>query len=292
MFGILNINKPTGWTSRDVVNRVQRFVRPNKAGHAGTLDPLATGVLVVCIGPATKLISYVQQQHKEYLGKFLLGYTSPSDDTETEVECIKNAPIPSREDIELQLPQFLGSIQQLPPQFSAVKLGGRRAYELARKGEIVELQPRTIEVYHMEVTRYDFPELELKIRCGSGTYVRSLGRDLAKSLSSEAVMSALQRTAIGPYSVSKSIPIEELSETTLSENLLNPLSAVEHLPKHLVQISELKEISHGRTIPAPDSLVSKDETITAVNAEGEIVALMREKRPGLLGPICNFTSPI
>ena len=292
MFGILNINKPAGWTSRDVVNRVQRFVRPAKAGHAGTLDPLATGVLVVCIGPATKLISYVQQQPKEYLGKFLLGRSSPSDDIETEVSDVPNAPIPSREEVQNQLPHYLGSIQQLPPQFSAVKLAGRRAYDLARKGENVELQPRTVEIYHLEVTGYDYPELELRIRCGSGTYIRSLGRDLARSLGSEAVMSELQRTSIGSYAISESLPVDRISEAALTDSLLAPLTAVEHLSRLVLRVDEIKEISHGRTIAAAASLMSQEETIAAVNADGELVALLREKHPGRLGPISNFASPV
>ncbi|NOY30442.1 MAG: tRNA pseudouridine(55) synthase TruB, partial [Planctomycetes bacterium] len=186
MFGILNLNKPIGWTSRDAVNRVQRLVRPAKAGHAGTLDPLATGVLVVCIGPATRLISYVQAMPKVYQATFLLGRTSDSDDIETEVRELASPPQPSREEIESKLPDFLGEIQQRPPAYSALKVNGQRAYKLAREGLAVQLEPRPVEIYELRVTGYNYPELKINLRCGSGTYVRSLGRDLAEALGTGA----------------------------------------------------------------------------------------------------------
>jgi len=210
MFGILNVNKPTGWTSRDVVNRVQGLVRPAKAGHAGTLDPLATGVLVVCVGPATRLISYVQQMPKIYEATFLLGRTSPSDDTETAVTELSNAPEPSLTEIQALLPQFIGSVQQRPPAYSALKVKGQRAYKLARQGETVNLEPRTVEIYELQVDDYQYPECKLTLRCGSGTYVRSVGRDLAESLGTGAVMSELTRTAIGDFCVGDAINIEQL----------------------------------------------------------------------------------
>jgi len=135
MFGILNINKPPGWTSRDAVNRVQRLVRPHKVGHAGTLDPLATGVLVVCLGRATRLIPYIQQMPKAYQATFLLGRTSASDDIETEVTELTNNHVPSLAEIEFALPQFVGRIDQVPPAYSAVKIAGQRAYALARRAK-------------------------------------------------------------------------------------------------------------------------------------------------------------
>src|SRR5262245_51397499 len=166
-------------TSRDVVNRVQRLVRPAKAGHAGTLDPLAEGVLVVCIGPATRLIEYVQQMPKEYRATFLLGQRSASDDLESDVEVIADARALAREEIEAALPRFMGRVEQRPPAFSAVKVEGRRAYQLARLGNAVDLALRNVEMYQLDVERYEYPELVLSMRCSSGTYVRSVGRDLA-----------------------------------------------------------------------------------------------------------------
>jgi tRNA pseudouridine55 synthase len=198
MIGLLNINKPTGKTSRDVVNHVQRLVRPAKVGHAGTLDPLATGVLVVCVGPATRLIQYVQQMPKRYRATFLLGCRSDSDDTELEVTPV-DAPAATRSAIETALPNFVGTIQQRPPAFSAIKVKGKRAYDLARNGEQIQLEARPITIHGIDIVSYDYPELVLDIRCGSGTYIRSIGRDLAEQLGTAAVMSALERTEIGRF---------------------------------------------------------------------------------------------
>ncbi|NOZ41302.1 MAG: tRNA pseudouridine(55) synthase TruB [Planctomycetes bacterium] len=291
MFGILNVNKPTGWTSRDVVNRVQRLGRPAKAGHAGTLDPLATGVLVVCVGPATRLISYVQQMPKTYEATFLLGRTSPSEDTETEVTELTNAPEPSLAEIEAHLPQFQGTIDQRPPAYSALKVKGQRAYKLAREGQAVELKSRPVEIYELALEEYLYPELRLTIHCGSGTYVRSLGRDLAESLDTGAVMSALVRTAIGDFCVDDALDIEQLNGELIEKSLIAPLAAVAHMPRLLLSDSQQIEIRHGRRIPTHELAVtpsSPTETFVAVDSQGQLLALLQERRPGQLGAVCNF----
>src|SRR4051794_35109294 len=157
MFGLLNIDKPAGLTSRDVVNVVQRLVRPHKVGHAGTLDPLATGVLVVAIGPATRLVEYIQRMAKSYRAVFLLGRTSDTEDIEGKVAELPQAPVPNIEQIESATPRFVGMIDQRPPVYSALKVGGRRAYELARRGETIELAPRRVEVHSIDIVRYAYP---------------------------------------------------------------------------------------------------------------------------------------
>ncbi|MGI9429755.1 MAG: tRNA pseudouridine(55) synthase TruB [Bythopirellula sp.] len=292
MFGILNVNKPAGWTSRDVVNRVQGFVRPAKVGHAGTLDPLATGVLVVCVGQATRLISYVQQMPKVYQATFLLGRTSPSEDVETEVSELADAPQPSRADIDAQIPQFLGSIQQRPPAFSALKVQGQRAYRLARQGEAVQLKSRTVQIYELKVTSYAYPELVVTLRCGSGTYVRSVGRDLAESLGTGAVMAALTRTAIGDFSVADALDVERLDSELGAARLVSPLAAVAHLPQVVLSAAQHDEIRHGRLIPTSEvvkSPISEADIFAAVDSSTELVSLLREKRSGWLGAVCNFS---
>src|SRR5206468_2581373 len=145
-------------TSRDVVNRVQRLVRPHKVGHAGTLDPQATGVLVLALGPATRLVEYVQQMPKTYQATFLLGRTSDTEDIAGTVVELPAPVVPTRAEIETAIPRFLGTIEQRPPAYSALKVAGRRAYELARRGDAVELAPRSIEVHSLEIVRYDYPE--------------------------------------------------------------------------------------------------------------------------------------
>ena len=188
MHGFLCINKSPGATSRDAVNAIQRLVRPSKVGHAGTLDPLATGVLVIAVGHATRLIRFVQQMPKTYIGTFELGKTSDTEDITGEVVSHDIEPPPTIDAIQQAISPLLGNIMQRPPAYSALKVDGKRAYSLAREGKHVKLEPRPIVVHEIELIRYEFPILELRIVCGSGTYVRSLGRDLGESLGCGAVM--------------------------------------------------------------------------------------------------------
>ncbi len=300
LFGILNVKKPAGWSSRDVVSRVERLTSATKAGHAGTLDPLATGVLVICVGQATRLIQYVQRMPKLYQATFLLGRGSDSDDVEDDVREIADAPVPTRSMLEEALPQFLGEIQQRPPAHSAVKIAGRRAYKLARAGKPVELAPRTVTVHHLAIRRYEYPELELDIECGSGTYVRALGRDLAAALGTAAVMSALERTAIGAFRIEDAVAIEDLTPETLLQRLQPALAAVADLPCVELSAAQLTEIRHGRPIAAPweeGGPIAKPQAEigagsakewAAVNTAGRLVAILREKRSGQLWPDKNF----
>ena len=292
VIGILNVDKPAGWSSRDVVNRVERLVQPAKAGHAGTLDPLATGVLVICVGQATRLIQYVQRKRKRYRATFLFGRRSDSDDIEGDVCVLADAPVATRGAIEKVLPRFLGEIHQRPPAYSALKVAGRRAYELARRGVAVELGSRAVVVYGLSIVRFEYPELELDIECGSGMYVRALGRDLAESLGTAAVMAELRRTAIGGYRVEDAVPIDVLSTKTLAEHLQSPLTAVADLPRATLSDAELVEIRHGRPIAMPGSgpggPTVEDADWAATNSAGELVAILREKHAGELWPTHNF----
>ncbi len=292
-FGVLIVDKPAGVTSRDVVDRIERLVRPAKAGHAGTLDPLATGVLVICVGQATRLIRFVQQMRKQYQATFLLGRQSETDDIEKDVIAIPDAVEPTRALLDHVLPRFVGEIQQRPPAHSAIKIAGRRAYKLARKGADFELAARTVTIHQIDVRRYEYPELELAIECGSGTYIRALGRDIAATLGTAAVMSALERTAIGSFHVQQSIAIEHLSLETLMQNLRPGLTAVPHLPSLKLTEAQRIEIRHGRPIATPigeantsPSPIGSDWA--AINAAGELSGILREKLPGQLWPESCF----
>jgi tRNA pseudouridine55 synthase len=298
-FGILSINKPPGCTSRDVVNRAERIVRPSKAGHAGTLDPLASGVLVICVGKATRLIQYVQQMRKQYHALFLLGHRSETDDAEGEVLALSDAPIPDRVQLEQVLPRFLGEIQQRPPAYSAIKSGGRRAYQLARQGRAPELAARAVTIHDISIERYGYPELDLAIECGSGTYIRALGRDIAAALGTAAVMTALRRTAVGRFHIDDALALENLSLESLSQYLQSPLAAVAHLPRVVLTDADVIEISHGRPvrqtpadIPAAQAASpSKHESAeewAAVDHKGELVAILRQKHAGEFWPKHNF----
>lgn len=281
--GLLNLNKPSGLTSRRVVDIVQRLARPAKAGHAGTLDPLASGVLVVCVGAATRLIEYVQQMPKCYTGTFLLGRHSPTEDVQGEVTLLDNPPIPSLDEILAAARSLTGTIQQRPPDFSALKVEGRRAYDLARRGEAVELEPRTIVVHSIEVEAYEYPELRLRIECGSGTYVRSLGRDLALQLGTAAVMSALVRTAIGSFQLADALDPQALTRETWAEHLRPPLHAVDQLPRVELNSEEVRRIGSGQTIQRRPFPTAAPE-FAALDPAGRLVALLIPRGPGLLGP--------
>jgi tRNA pseudouridine55 synthase len=296
VFGFLNIDKPAGCTSRDVVNRVQRLVKPHKTGHAGTLDPLATGVLAVAIGPATRLIEYVQRLPKTYRATFLLGRSSDTEDTDGEVVELPNPSIPSITQLHAALPQFLGTIQQRPPAYSALKVAGKRSYDLARRGQAAELAPRPIEVFGLEIVRYAYPELELLVRCGSGTYVRSLGRDLAESLGTAAVMSALRREAIGPFLVSHGVPLAELTLEQVQLRLQSPLVPLSDLPHIEVTSAECARLENGQFIanrwPALqaklDSTPPEGTEIVATSPSGRLVAILTEADANSLRPFRGF----
>ena len=286
MIGLLNICKPHDVTSRDVVNRVQALVRPHKAGHAGTLDPLATGVLVVCVGAATRLIECVQSLRKRYVATFLLGQQSATEDVEAPVTKLVDPPVPSCDDVAARLPHFCGEILQRPPIYSALKVQGRRAYTLARRGQAVELQPRPITVHRLEIMRYAYPELTLAVECGSGTYVRSLGRDIATALGTAAVMSALERTAIGNFTIAEACPFEQLTAQTLETYLLPPIRAVDHLPSFLLNPMQAEDMAHGRVVRGT---VAVDAPLAAaVDERGQLLGLLRAEQPGVWQPHRNL----
>jgi len=199
MEGFLVIDKPTGLTSRDVVNIAQRwFPRGTKIGHTGTLDPLATGVLVLCVGAATKLADRVQAMAKCYESRVLVGATSDTDDINGTVVLHESPPV-LLEAIEALLPKFVGEIQQMPPQFSALKVKGRRAHELARRGLVVPLEPRTVRIDALAILGYTWPHIDLVVDCGKGTYIRSIARDLGAALGVGGVVQTLRRTRVGPF---------------------------------------------------------------------------------------------
>ncbi len=204
---IFLIDKPLDWTSFDVVKKLknniqkQLGIRKLKVGHAGTLDPRATGLLIVCVGKATKQISSIQEQRKVYTGTFKLGATTPSYDTETEEENLKAVAHFSLDQLQDKTMKFVGPIMQVPPVFSAVKKEGKRAYEAARKGIDLKLDPRAVEVYRFEITQVALPFVSFHIECSKGTYIRSLAHDFGDSLGSGAYLYTLRRERIGDYSV-------------------------------------------------------------------------------------------
>ncbi len=215
---VLLIDKPLEWTSFDIVNSIRVNIKRHlgikklKVGHAGTLDPLASGLLIICTGKMTKQIDQIQAKEKEYTGTFQIGVTTPSFDKETEVD--KEYPIDhiNEELLHNTLKQFLGEIDQTPPIFSAIKIDGKRAYEYAREKKDVEIKSKKIEIKEFELTRIDLPEVDFRVVCSKGTYIRSLARDFGSALESGAYLTALRRTRIGAYNIEEANSIEIMRE--------------------------------------------------------------------------------
>lgn len=209
---VLLIDKPYRWTSFDVVGKIRNAIKPSKVkvGHAGTLDPLATGLLILCTGKLTKTIDQLQAQEKEYTGTFVMGATTPSYDAETEVDKRFDISTLNEPDIHQATHLFIGDIEQYPPIHSAIKMNGERLYEKARRGEQVELRPRHISIKSFEITSINLPEINFRVVCSKGTYIRSLANDFGKALGNGAYLSALKRIRIGDFHVDNAFKIMEL----------------------------------------------------------------------------------
>lgn len=213
---VLFVNKPLQWTSFDVVNRIKWKIKKTlelskiKVGHAGTLDPLATGVMIICTGKSTKLIEKYQHQKKEYIATLELGATTPCFDKELAVDATYPTEHITAELVHQVIPQFIGEIWQMPPIYSAKKVDGKRAYEYAREGEKVELQPKLLVIDEIEVLDFALPLLKIRVACSKGTYIRALARDIGTALQSGAHLAALERTKIGDITVNDCMEIDEL----------------------------------------------------------------------------------
>jgi tRNA pseudouridine55 synthase len=216
---VLCFDKPLNWTSFQLVNKVRWLIRQKytikkiKVGHAGTLDPLATGLVIICTGKATKTIANLMGQYKVYTGEITLGATRPSFDMETEI----NAEFPyehiTKERIQNKIQEFSGTILQQPPVFSALKKDGKRLYEYARKGETVDIPKREVTIHHFGISKINLPKLEFEVKCSKGTYIRSLAHDFGKALESGAFLSGLKRTRIGDFKLEQATTIEDFNKT-------------------------------------------------------------------------------
>ncbi len=280
-FGFYNIRKPPGPTSHDIVYKVRKLLpRRTKVGHAGTLDPFADGVLVVCVGPATRLADRVQDGAKRYLAQVTLGKTSTTDDTEGEVTPTPGAVAPSLDAVQAALRGFVGEIQQAPPAHSAVWIDGRRAYDLARKGEQVEMAPRGVTIHSLAVVRYEYPLLEIDVACGSGTYIRSLARDVGAALGVGGYCTALTRTAVGQFTIEQAVTLDELD---LARDLQPPLLAVADLPRAVLRDEQAADLLLGRFVRPQQALPPADEAI-AVDGNGRLLALGGIRHDGVFQP--------
>ncbi len=274
MNGLLVIDKPGGITSRDAVNRVQRwFPRKTKIGHTGTLDPLATGVLVVCVGAATRLADYVQAMGKSYASRFRLGAHSTTDDADGTITETPNA-VPSREQIDAALAAFVGTVEQVPPAVSALKLNGVRAYERARQGKDVALGARAVRIDAVRVTGFAWPWLDVEVDCGKGTYIRSIARDLGAKLGCGGLVQTLRRTRVGPFAAEQGLCLEA---DPASVKLLPMSAALAGMERVTLTADEVRRLRQGQRIASASAVETpqpKDGTEVIVLDEiGELVGI-------------------
>ncbi|MGC8633794.1 MAG: tRNA pseudouridine(55) synthase TruB [Candidatus Limnocylindrales bacterium] len=270
--GIVVVAKPAGPTSHDVVALVRRLSGARRVGHGGTLDPFASGVLPVFIGSATRMVEYHLRDEKAYRAVACFGARSTTDDIDGE-RTPGEAPPPTRSAVEAVLPAFVGHLVQRPPAFSAVKIGGRRAYELARRGERPELRDREVEIHELALRAWDDldparPCATLEVRCSAGTYVRALARDLGERLGCGAYLGSLERTASGPFRIEDAMTLDELRQLllggSLERHLLPPDAGLDAYPRVTLEADEIQALARGQVVrprsggdlePGPDGLV-------------------------------------
>jgi len=273
MFGFYNIRKPPGPTSHDIVADIRRRIGGKiKIGHAGTLDPFAEGVLVICVASATRLASYVQAAPKRYTAEVTLGATSATDDPQGPITPTDCPEAPTEEALRRALGGFVGRIEQVPPAHSAVHVQGRRAYKLARAGQSPQLAGRPVHIHGIDLLRYDWPKLEIDVHCGSGTYIRALGRDIGELLHVGGYCSALVRTRVGPFDIGESVPIDKLDP---QGDLISPLAALDEMEKLRVSDEDAHALSLGREIRSgKDKRTSPGDTeVAVINGRGQLIAI-------------------
>jgi tRNA pseudouridine55 synthase len=275
--GILVVDKPIGLTSHDVVQIIRTGTGIRRAGHTGTLDPRASGVLVVLIGPAVRLSEYVSATDKRYQAIIRLGNSTDTYDSEGKFTQQSSEPINvTEEQFETALQGFIGEIEQTPPAYSAIKIKGKRAYDMARKGEDVELEPRKIQVFHLEVLEWAPPEVVIDAHCSSGTYVRSLANDLGNTLGCGAYLVGLRRTKSGRFSLRDATPLRKLQDAFAAGNwyqyLIPAAEALGDWAALELNPDQVDEVRHGHRLPAaPDA---QPGMVRAVSMAGELVALL------------------
>lgn len=286
--GWVNLNKPAGITSTQALAVVRRMLDAQKAGHAGTLDPLATGILPIALGEATKTIPYIQDALKTYRFTVTWGEQRSTDDNEGEIIAASDKR-PAEGDIAALLPSFTGEITQTPPQFSAIKIDGQRAYDLAREGEVVEIKPRQVYIERLDILSHDGPTTAFTCTCGKGTYIRSLARDMGLKLGCYGYISALERTAVGGFTLDNAISLDffrNLGENPDLDAILLPVqTALDDIPALALNDAEAGRIKQGQSLvfmSRPDierlSLAGFDlnyrETAIAVTMKGKAIAII------------------
>lgn len=274
--GVLIIDKPGDWTSHDVVAKTRGLTRIRQIGHAGTLDPMATGVLVLCIGKATRLLEYLIGQPKSYQAEITLGSATDTYDAEGEVTARRPVPDLTTDDLEQALVPFRGEIMQVPPAYSAIKRDGVASYTRARRGEDVQLEPRPVTIYGLDLLAFDGVTLQLYVTCSAGTYIRSLAHDLGAALGCGAHLSALRRSAVAGFTLEQATTLERLAAAAAigqwTQFLLPPDSAVAHLPMVVLPSESVTHLLHGRSVPAEAG--EANGPVRAYDTVGNLLAIV------------------
>ena len=292
MDGVLIINKPSGLTSHDVVQRARRICGEKRIGHTGTLDPLATGVLVLCVGKATRIAHYLEAGEKEYRAVMRLGTTTDTLDAEGKVLETKDYSPPEKEAILQAMRVFTGAIAQQPPVFSALKVRGVPSYKLARQGTAAPLKPRTVTIHSIELTDYKDPYVSFTVRCSKGTYIRSLCADLGKALGMGAHLTELQRTRSGQFSLERASTLEQLASSaeagSLERVFISVDEALGEFPEVTLTAQEARKICHGNPVPCPGVLANSNINLVRLHDDtGRLIALARPGA-GMLKPELVF----
>jgi tRNA pseudouridine55 synthase len=287
VFGLLNLYKPPGPTSHDMVARVRRGTREKKVGHAGTLDPMAAGVLVVCLGPAARLSEYVMASPKLYHARVRFGIETDTYDAEGEIVAENPNPV-TQEAVESALQAFRGEIKQVPPMYSAIKQGGRKLYDLARAGQEVERSARTVTIFRLDLTGWEPPFADLEIHCSPGTYIRSLAFDLGRAVGVGAHLAALERAASGSFTSEDAVRWPDFEAAmqagTWRDYLLPPDRALAACPAVHLSPAETDYVRHGRVIPAGEG----DNTLARAYAAGGQFLAVLERRGAWWKPLKVF----
>jgi tRNA pseudouridine55 synthase len=272
--GVLPVDKPVGPTSHDVVGAVRRALRIKQVGHTGTLDPFASGLLLVCIGPATRLAEYITPLPKTYLATMRLGESTDTDDhTGTVVSSSDSWRDVSPEAIEAALMAQVGEIDQVPPAYSAKKVAGERMYDVARRGGEVDLPPVRVTIHSLQVVSIDLPDVVFEVECGSGTYIRAIARDVGRALGAGGHLRELRRTHIGAHDVARAVPVDQLGDEALvASALLAPADAVSHLSHGRVDERGVADLGFGRAV-AVDAEIADGETVAVLGPDGALLAI-------------------
>ncbi|HEX2188697.1 MAG TPA: tRNA pseudouridine(55) synthase TruB [Longimicrobiaceae bacterium] len=272
--GVLPVDKPEGPTSHDAVAAVRRALRTRQVGHTGTLDPFASGLLLVCFGPATRLAEYLTALPKTYRATLQLGEATDTDDLTGETVARSDAwrSLPE-ERVREALASQAGERDQLPPRYSAKKVGGERMYAAARRGEEVERRPVRVVIHRLDVLEVRLPEVEFEVECGSGTYIRAIARDAGEALGVGAHLTRLRRTRVGRHGVEGAVPLDALGDAErVLEAALSPAASVAHLPRAEVDAAGAAAIGHGRAVPAPAGL-PEGPPVAVLGADGALLAV-------------------